>query len=315
MKPFRKNVALAIDGGGIRGVIATRALSILVRHLKLPSHQIFRLTAGTSTGSIISAGIGAGLTAVQLHRLYTTLGDTIFKKSWRTAFFPLTKYRYPHEAFVKALHENIGPKKMGDFWTSNPQTDVVITTFDLLTNKTCFIKPWKPEYEEWPVIMAILASSSVPTYFPIVAGRYVDGGVGSYANPCYLAAYEALYCLNWDLKDTTLISLGTGRHPQLIKSGQPDRFLPWQWLAPIMDAFLVSADDQQVNLTDTFFKEIDFRRFQVNLDADIPMDNPAGIEKLIEYGDRMGQMILSDQLDGALGIRPTPVIDQQPALG
>ncbi len=158
--------------------------------------------------------------------------------------------------------------------------------------------------------MAILASSSVPTYFPIVAGRYVDGGVGSYANPCYLAAYEALFCLNWDLKETTLISLGTGRHPQLIKSGQPDRFQAWQWLAPIMDAFLVSADDQQVNLTDTFFKDLDFRRFQVNLEQDMPMDDPSLIPKLIEYGDRMGQMILSDQLDGALGIRPTPVIDQ-----
>ena len=311
MKPFRKNVALAIDGGGIRGIIVTRALMMLERQLKMPARQMFRLTAGTSTGSIITAGIAAGLTAAQLHRLYTTLGDTIFKKSWRTAFFPLSRYRYPHEPLVKALHEHIGSRKMGDFWAANPQTDVVITTFDLLTNKTCFVKPWKPEYEEWPVIMAVLASSSVPTYFPIVAGRYVDGGVGSYANPCYLAAYEALLCLNWDLKETTLISLGTGRHPQTIKSGEPDKYMAWQWLAPIMDAFLASADDQQVNLTETFFKDLDFRRFQVNMDEDVPMDDPTQIPKLIEYGDRMGQMILSDQLDGALGIRPTPVIDKQ----
>ncbi len=74
MKPFRKNVAIAIDGGGIRGVIATRALSMLERHLKMPVHKIFRLAAGTSTGSIISAGIAAGLTAAQLHRLYITPG-------------------------------------------------------------------------------------------------------------------------------------------------------------------------------------------------------------------------------------------------
>jgi predicted acylesterase/phospholipase RssA len=311
MKPFRKNVALAIDGGGIRGVIVTRALSMLERHLKTPSHNIFRLVAGTSTGSIISAGIASGLTAAQLHRLYLALGETIFKKSWRTFFFPLTRYRYLHEPLVKALKDHIGAKKMGDFWTDDLQTDVVITTFDLLTNKTCFIKPWKPEYEEWPVIMAVLASSSVPTFFPIVAGRYVDGGVGSYANPCYLAAYEALFCLKWDLKETTLISLGTGRNPQLVKSGQPERFLPWQWLSPILDAFLVSADDQQVNLTETFFKDLDFRRFQVNLEEDIPMDDPRMISKLIEYGDRMGQMILSDQLDGAMGVKPLPMLDRK----
>ncbi len=132
MKPFRKNVAIAIDGGGIRGVIVTRALSMLERHLKIPVHNVFRLAAGTSTGSIISAGIGAGLTAAQLHRLYISLGDTIFKKSWRTFFWPLTRFRYPHEPLATALHEYIGDKKMGDFWTATPPTDVVITTFDLL---------------------------------------------------------------------------------------------------------------------------------------------------------------------------------------
>ena len=43
MKPFRKNVAIAIDGGGIRGVIVTKALSILEQHLGKPVHDIFRL--------------------------------------------------------------------------------------------------------------------------------------------------------------------------------------------------------------------------------------------------------------------------------
>lgn len=307
MKPFRKNVALAVDGGGIRGVIVTRALSMLERHLKTPANSIFRLSAGTSTGSIISAGIAAGLTATQLHRLYISLGDTIFKKSWRTFLFPLSRYRYPHEPLVQALHDHFGERSMGDFWTSKPATDVVITTFDLLTNKTCFVKPWKAEYKDWPVIMAVLASSSVPTYFPIVAGRYVDGGVGSYANPCYIAAYEAKYCLNWDPCETTLISLGTGRSPNALKPGQPERLLPWQWLAPTLDAFLACADDQQVTLTETFFKDLDFRRFQVDLEGNIPMDSPASIPILLDYGEKMGQMILNDQLDGVLGLTPATI--------
>ncbi len=195
MKPLRKNVAIAIDGGGIRGIIVTKALATLERQLRKPVHDIFRLAAGTSTGSIISAGIAAGLSAATMHRLYISLGASIFKKSWRTVFWPLTRFRYPNGPLAKALNEYIGTRKMGDFWMATPPTDVVITTFDLLSNKTCFVKPWKPEYQDWPVIMAVLASSSVPTYFPVVADRYVDGGVGSYANPCYLAAYEAQFCL------------------------------------------------------------------------------------------------------------------------
>jgi predicted acylesterase/phospholipase RssA len=301
---MRKHVAIAIDGGGIRGVIVTRALSMLEEHLGKSSPELFRLAAGTSTGSIICAGIGAGLSAAQMHELYLTLGKRIFKKSWRSSLWPLMRYRYPQEPLTKALHNAIGDKKMGDFWTTNPPTDVVITTFDVIANKTCFIKPWKPDYWNWPVIRAVLASSSVPTYFPVVEGRYVDGGVGSYANPCYLAAYEAQFCLKWDPRETTLISLGTGRDPNAIKPGQPERFRAWQWLTPTLDAFLASADDQQVHLVETFFKELDFRRFQVDLKKAIPMDDPHQIPELIKYGEKMGQMILDDQMDEAMGIKP-----------
>lgn len=303
MKPFRKHVAIAIDGGGIRGAIVTRALTILERHLEKPVHDIFRLVAGTSTGSIISAGIAAGLTAAKLDELYSGLGGAIFTKTWRSILWPLTKYRYTHEPLVSALREHIGTLKMADFWTSNPRTDVVITTFDLLANKTCFIKPWKKEYEDWPVVWAILASSSVPTFFPVVDGRYVDGGVGSYSNPCYIAAYEAKFCLRWDPKETTLISLGTGRDPNAIKPGQPSRFMAWDWLAPTLDAFLTSAGDQQVHLVDTFFRDLDFRRYQVDLKESISMDNPSMLPMLTKYGEEMGQMILNDRYDRALGVK------------
>jgi predicted acylesterase/phospholipase RssA len=67
MKPFRRNVAIAIDGGGIRGVIATQALSMLEQALGKPLHEVFRLAAGTSTGSIISSGIASGMTAPRPH--------------------------------------------------------------------------------------------------------------------------------------------------------------------------------------------------------------------------------------------------------
>jgi predicted acylesterase/phospholipase RssA len=308
MKPFRKNVAIAIDGGGLRGVIVTQALSMLEDHLGKSVSEIFRLAVGTSTGSIISAGIGSGLTAALMHKLYLSLGSKIFSKTWRTYFWPLTRFRYPNEPLADALYKSIGNKKMGDFWTTNPPTDVVITTFDLIANKTCFVKPWKPDYKDWPVIRAVLASSSVPTYFPVVERRYVDGGVGSYANPCYLAAYEAQFCLKWDPKETTLISLGTGRDPQAVKPGQPEYFRAWDWITPILDAFLASAGDQQVHLVETFFKDLDFRRFQINLNKAIPMDEYHQIPELTKYGEKMGQMILTDQVDEAMGVKPLRIL-------
>jgi predicted acylesterase/phospholipase RssA len=306
MKPFRKNVAVAIDGGGIRGVIPARALAMLEQELGQPLHKTARLFAGTSTGSIISAALAAGLPAAKINELYLHLGQSVFRRSWRTFLFPLTRYRYPPGPLEEALHSQLSDLKMGDFWKSETLTliDVVITAFDVLTNKTCFIKPWKSEYQSWPVVKAVLASSSPPTYFPPVEGRYVDGGVGSYANPCYLAAYELTYCLGWAPEETTLISLGTGRGPEVVQPGQPERFWPWNWLDPVLDAFLSSANDQQVRLVQAFFPNLDFRRFQVDLKDAIPMDDVSRIPELSEYGTQMGHMILEDQLDSATKIIP-----------
>ncbi len=299
MKPLRKHLALSIDGGGIKGVIATRALMALEKALGEPLVKRVGLSAGTSTGSIISAGIAAGLSAEQLYNLYTGLGTTIFKSSWRSLIFPLSRYRYEPKPLIDELTRILGDRKLGDFWTNEPHIDLVMTSFDVVANHTCFIKSWKPEYKDWPVVQAIMASSSVPTFFPVVNGRYVDGGVGSYANPCYLAAYEARYYLNWDPAETTLISLGTGRDPHTVEPNQVSSWFAWNWLYPMLGAFLESANEQQFGLTSTFFQDIDFRRFQVDTLEPIGMEDADKIPQLTQYGEQMAQKILNDQWEQA----------------
>jgi hypothetical protein len=303
MKPFRRHRAIAIDGGGIKGVVAARALSILESYLDVPSREIFSLAAGTSTGAILAAGIGVGLTGAAMHRLYACLGSEIFKRTWRAWLWPLSRYRYPHEPLERGLRVYLGDREMGDFWDTQAPIDVVMTAFDLVENRTRFIKPWKEAYASWPVVKAVLASSSVPTTFPPVEGRYVDGGVGAYANPCYVAAYEARFVLGWDPRDTTLISLGTGRGPHTLEPGEVRSMWPWQWLQPVLGAFMQSADDQQVHLVDTFFEGLDFRRFQVDLQEPIGMDDVSKIPELTAYGDELGRKILEDEVDEAMSIR------------
>jgi predicted acylesterase/phospholipase RssA len=304
MKPFRKNLAIAIDGGGIRGIVVTQALRMVEEKLGGPLHTLARLYAGTSTGSIISASMAAGLTASQIHELYLRLGGDVFRQSWRTFLFPLTRYRYSPKPLAEALYSVLGQIKMKDLWQDMALRDIVITTFDLLTNETCFVKPWKLQYQDWSLAQAALASSCVPTYFPPVDGRYIDGGVGSYSNPCYIAAYELTFCLGWKPEDTTLLSLGTGRSPNAVRPGEPEHFAAWDWLDPVFDAFLNSASDQQVRLVDTFFKKLDFRRFQVDMKEALPMDDPGAIPLLLEYGTKLGQMILGDRTDSAATLKP-----------
>ena len=296
MKPFRKNVAVAIDGGGIRGVMITQALIALETELGKPVSEIFSLSAGTSTGSIISAGLGAGLSAQRMYELYIQLGTTVFPNTLRSKLWPIFPYRYSGQPLVDALKNVLGEMKMGDYWKLKPPKDIVIVVRDLVENRSRFIKPWKDEYRDFPVWKAVFASSSVPTYFPVVDGRYVDGGVGSYSNPCYAAAFEAVYCQNWNPKETTLISVGSGRTPDALREHQADRFISIQWLTPMLDTFLDAANDQQVHTVDQFFPDLDFRRFQINIPL-IEMDDISKMNELTEYGKKLGQMIVNDQVD------------------
>jgi len=306
MRPFRRNVAVAIDGGGIKGLMVARALEILEGELGRPAHDIFRLAAGTSTGSIIAAGISVGVSAAQLTSLYQSLGPGVFRKTLRSTVWPLTRYRYDNSYFIERLNETLGEHTlMGDLWRANPQTDVVITVFDLVENRNRFMKPWKPEYSDWPLVKAVLASSTVPTYFRVVDGRWADGGVGGYANPSFLAAYEICRCLGtdappywgWDPAETTLISLGTGRATH--GAPQADCWWPWQWVGPLLAGFYISNEDRQVHLVNAFFRELDFRRFQVPMLEEIQMDDvrPQALSALLRYGDELGRRILNDETD------------------
>ena len=307
MKPFRKNLAIAVDGGGIKGVIVTRALSMVEQELGYPLHERIGLTAGTSTGSIIAAGLASGLEAKTLDQLYLELGNQIFHKSLRTLLWPLFNYRYSNQPLEKALQKYFGEKSISKLWNARHPIDLVITTFDIVEGRTRFIKPYKSSYKNWSVVKAMLASAAAPTFFPSIDGRYVDGGVGSYGNPCYLAAFEIMFILGWKLSETTLISFGTGRDPNTLKPGEVNHFLPLRYISPLLDAFQVSAADQQVGLVNRLFNRLDFRRYQVDLKTSIQMDDPSSIPELLQYGDKLGEMVLKDKTDRAMKLAAEPI--------
>lgn len=296
MKPLRPNVALAIDGGGIRGTLVAKALSVVEEAEAISFAQTARLLAGTSTGSIISAGLSVGLSAARIHELYRELAGKVFPETWRSRFWLLTTYRYSNQPLIDALRRVLGDIKMGELWTDTSKKDLIIVLRDLVENRNLFVKPWKTKYQDWRIWEAVVASSTVPTYFPVFKGRYVDGGVGSYSNPSYVAAYEAAFIADdFPPEETTLISIGTGSTKTGIKEGEATRFRPWNWIGPTLDAFTVDAARQQVDLVHRFFEGLDFRRFQIELTDSIPMDDTVSIDKLSKYGEQLGQKILNDE--------------------
>src|SRR5258705_11895101 len=69
---------LSLDGGGIRGVFPAALLARIQEHLEHPIGRYFDLIAGTSTGGIIAIGLGLGLPARDILKLYVEEGPAIF---------------------------------------------------------------------------------------------------------------------------------------------------------------------------------------------------------------------------------------------
>ena len=66
-KPFR---VLSVDGGGIRGVYSAHILQCIEERLQINLFDTFDMVAGTSTGSIIAAGVVMGVPAADIVAMY-----------------------------------------------------------------------------------------------------------------------------------------------------------------------------------------------------------------------------------------------------
>src|SRR5512136_1055432 len=81
MKPLQNNVALAIDGGGIKGLVVAQALIALEDELgggPLIKRPQLKIMAGTSTGAIITAAIAMGMKAEDIAKVYMEMGQKVF---------------------------------------------------------------------------------------------------------------------------------------------------------------------------------------------------------------------------------------------
>src|SRR2546421_5925586 len=84
---------LALDGGGIRGVLSLGFLERIERILRdrhrkpdLRLCDYFDLIGGTSTGAIIAGALAIGMDVAAIKRAYLDLGGKIFGKRWWRAW-------------------------------------------------------------------------------------------------------------------------------------------------------------------------------------------------------------------------------------
>ena len=222
--PFR---VLAIDGGGIRGIIPATVLVDLERRLAPRSlATVFDLIVGTSTGGIIALGLTVPEgehprhPAERLLDFYVSDGETIFPGGGP---IPLPRSAWVREGTrysVAGLEEALG-RCLGDTPLTAALTGVVVTSYDLAYGEPVMLssRPELGDVSDVTMVVAARATSAAPMFFKpqIVKDgdrerMLVDGGL--YVNsPAILGYLLGRQAAARDDLPLVLVSLGTGVRP------------------------------------------------------------------------------------------------------
>lgn len=247
-QPGTPKKLLALDGGGIRGVLSLEILAALESRLRAHYGQDMKLAdyfdyiGGTSTGAIIAAGLAFGKSIAEIRQQYETLGTKIFHKR----FLPLRARSFYRDRPLN--HELVGffgpGRTLGD-----PELKTLLL---LVMHNSNTDSPWPlsnctnakynraDRYLKSPpdrnldisLTTLIRGSTAAPVYFPpqeiqIGARKFTfeDGGVTPFNNPAmlmFLMATLPEYGLGWPVGEDKLLiaSVGTGSsaavHPNLL---------------------------------------------------------------------------------------------------
>ncbi|RSL53134.1 hypothetical protein CEP54_010562 [Fusarium duplospermum] len=230
---------LALDGGGVRGIVELVALQELEARLGgVPIASFFDLIVGTSTGGIIAAGLAKkGWSSSKCAAIFKKLCDsafvpTLFQSTmgWTTGIPILEKIsrywfpRFQTESLENALIQAFGRNAKLAWYAQLPPnsmeriSDAYIEYLDDMSYQ--LIRQTNPD-TEWKIWQAARASSAAPTwfatYFHEPLGTYYLDGALHHNNPVRVAWEESK--LLWPRSSLDiLVNVGSGSTQDAVTS-------------------------------------------------------------------------------------------------
>jgi patatin-like phospholipase/acyl hydrolase len=236
---------LAIDGGGIRGLIPALVLAEIEHRTGRRIASLVDLIAGTSTGGILACALSKPdpLPAEEVAGIYEQQGPRIFDRSLLktiTSADGNLDERYDDDGLMAALRDYLGDATLGQ-----ATVPVLITAYDIEGRQAIVLR--SSTDGDVSMVDAARATAAAPTYFePVrVAGRaLIDGGVFA-INPA-MVAYAEVAGEPLDI----IASLGTGEHTRRLPLDTVRGWGRLEWAEPIIDVvFDGSADTVDDQLT------------------------------------------------------------------
>lgn len=296
---------LAIDGGGIRGLIPALVLAELERRSGRRVFELFDVIAGTSTGGILACAMCAPdpLPAEEVAAIYEEEGPTIFDRSvWQRirSAEGLLDEKYDAGALDRALERFLGDKRLAD-----TVPELIVPAYDMTEPGPFFFKTRtarERRAEDFPLTVVARATAAAPTYFeplPVGERALVDGGVYA-VNPAMSAFAEVLRF--HPSADVVLLSLGTGQRTRSRTFADIDDWGLVEWARPILDVVFDGISDAVDYQLRHVLDEGRYWRLQVELTRasdDLDDASPENMRELRRHAEEL-IAARSDELDAAV---------------
>ena len=287
---------LSIDGGGIRGVYPAHILHCIEERLQIILNASFDMIAGTSTGSIIAAGIATGIPSAEFVNLYKSHGAEIFKR--KKFFFPGKKLKsmcqpmfgsmYDSQYLEKILSEVFRNLPLGEIKKPLllPATDIANGCVHVL--KSGYSKDFTRD-QNVLVKDAVLASCSAPIYFdPHKLDHYLlaDGGLWA-NNPSLAAVIDAQRRLGISQSNIRVLSIGTGHSKTMYGTNRSRKWgLINGWKHKEFVSFILSLQSQSaMNYLNLQLRPDQILRIDFESDQPLPLDDVSKIGDLLAKAD------------------------------
>jgi len=285
-KPFK---ILSIDGGGIRGVYPAHILRCIEERHQINLFDTFDMIAGTSTGSIIAAGVATGVPAADIVAMYKEYGAGIFRKKRfilpGKSVQPMFDSIYDAQYLEDVLTEVFQDKRLGDIKKPLllPSTDIGNGCVHVL--KSGYSKEFTRDNKVL-VKDAVLASCSAPTYFdPHRLDEYLLADGGLWANNPSLAAVIDAQGIAQD--DIQILTIGTGHSKTMYGTNASRKWgLINGWKHKEFISFILSLQSQSaLNYLNLMLRPGQIKRVDFESDLPLPLDDVSMLDDLISKAD------------------------------
>ena len=316
--------ALALTGGGYRGLFSAQALATIEASVKKPIGQYFDLICGTSIGGIIGLAAAFEIPMATVVKVFEDYGQAIFpaKKPPRgkvNKLFNLMGKVWKPGYSVAPLREVISKIFPADAILNDALHAVAIPAINVTQGQPQVFKTrHKLEYNrdyKYKVVDVALATSAAPTYFElaeVAENLFVDGGLFANA-PDLIAIHEAEHFLQIHIDSIRLLSIGTTTKGYSISFDAGRKFGILAWMSDER-LFSVMLSAQQQFVDQIVGHRLGSRYLRIDHQPSQEQAKDLGLDIATETARKTLKGLADKTITDILGNKLPPFLEHTPSL-